>query len=618
MMVPRFGLNRFDARSVDAFAADVRRAEELGWDAALQPDSQLRRRDTYVLLAAAARATERIVLGPLLANPVNRHPTVTASSIATIDELAPGRTLLGWGVGDTAVRLAGLRPARVKELEASTRLMRALLDGEAVEVGAARPAQLPHHRPVPIWIAAGGPRTLRMAGGVADGVFIRVGTHAANIGVAVEAIRAGAAEAGRDPAAVRCGGDLPHGARGRAGAARSRWASRWPPATTSTRPPSSRRRGLAWAGPHPETLKHEHKVWPDFHHAPDLEASGRVVDFLPTDAADAFCLRGGPDADRRAARPGDQRGAGRARLRRAPSDSESRDCPTTPSTATWRAWRARSCRACGPGSALGRPEVAALTTAEEGLSEHARRNRAAWDRQADDWREPGQRAWAETEPTWGIWQVPESELRVLPDVDGQDVIELGCGTAYWSAWLARRGARVTGIDNSARQLQTARQLQREHGLEFPLLHGSAEAVPLPDASFDLAFSEYGASIWCDPRVWVPEAARLLRPGGRLIFMKHSTILTLCGPDDDAPVGDRLVRNYFGLHRLEWSTDGSVEFDLPYAEWIDLFRACGFTIERLVAVQAPAGATSRHKYVSLEWARRWPTEDIWRVRKGWAS
>jgi len=280
--------------------------------------------------------------------------------------------------------------------------------------------------------------------------------------------------------------------------------------------------------------------------------------------------------------------------------------------------RARSCRACGPGSALARPEVAALTTADDGLSEHARRNRAAWDRQADDWPEPGQRAWAATEPTWGMWQVPESELRVLPDVDGQDVVELGCGTAYWSAWLARRGARVTGIDNSARQLETARQLQREHGLEFPLLHGSAEAVPLPDASFDLAFSEYGASIWCDPRVWVPEAARLLRPGGRLIFMKHSTILTLCGPDDDAPVADRLVRDYFGLHRLEWSTDGSVEFDLPYAEWIDLFRACGFTIERLVAVQAPAGATSRHKYVSPEWARRWPTEDIWRVRKDGAS
>ena len=291
---PRFGLNRFDARSVDAFAADVRRAEDLGWDAALQPDSQLRRRDTYVLLAAAARATGRIVLGPLLANPINRHPTVTASSIATLDERAPGRTLLGWGVGDTAVRLAGLRPARVKELEASTRMLRALLHGAAVEVGAARPARLPHPRPVPVWIAAGGPRTLRMAGGVADGVFIRVGTHQANVRKAVDLIHAGAREAGRDPASVGVAAvfhtvlvDDP----GRALAmGKSMAAGYYEYSPTLFEGP-----GLAWTGPDPERLKRERQVWPDFHHAPDLEASGRVVDFLPETAADAFCLRGGPD-----------------------------------------------------------------------------------------------------------------------------------------------------------------------------------------------------------------------------------------------------------------------------------------------------------------------------------
>jgi 5,10-methylenetetrahydromethanopterin reductase len=290
---PRFGLNRFDARSVEAFAADVRRAETLGWDAAFQPDSQLRRRDTYVLLAAAARATERIVLGPLLANPVNRHPTVTASSIATIAELAPGRTLLGWGVGDTAVRLAGLRPARVKEFEASTRLVRALLDGEGVELGAPRPARLPHHQPVPIWIAAGGPRTLRMAGGVADGVFLRVGTHPANIATAVAAIRAGATEAGRDLSAVRLGlvlhtvlVDEPARARTMARSMAAGYYE-YSPALFDTA-------GLAWTGPDPERLKHERGVWPDFHHAPDLEASGRVVDFLSDAAADAFSLRGGP------------------------------------------------------------------------------------------------------------------------------------------------------------------------------------------------------------------------------------------------------------------------------------------------------------------------------------
>jgi 5,10-methylenetetrahydromethanopterin reductase len=293
MTAPRFGLNRFDARSVDLFAADVRRAEELGWDAAFQPDSQLRRRDTYVLLAAAARASRRITLGPLLANPINRHPTVTASSIATIDELAPGRVVLGWGVGDTAVRLAGLRPARIKELESSTRLMRALLDGEDVEVGAARPARLPHHRPVPIWIAAGGPRTLRMAGGVADGVFIRVGTHRANIAAAVDAIRAGAAESGRDPSRVRLGAvfhtvlvDDPSRALTMA---KSMAAGYYEYSPRLFDPPN-----LTWAGPDPETLKHRHQVWPDFHHAPDLEESGRVVDFLPEGAADAFALRGNP------------------------------------------------------------------------------------------------------------------------------------------------------------------------------------------------------------------------------------------------------------------------------------------------------------------------------------
>ena len=293
MKIPRFGLNRFDARSVDTFAADVRRAETLGWDAALQPDSQLRRRDTYVMLAAAARATERITLGTLLANPVNRHPTVTASSIATIDELAPGRVLLGWGVGDTAVCLAGLKPARVKDLEASTILMRKLLDGEAVEVGAARPARLPHHRPVPIWIAAGGPRTLRMAGGVADGVFIRVGTHEANVNASIEAIRAGARAASRDPSSVRLGAvfhtvlvDEPDRALTMAKSMAAGYYEYSPTLFDAPR--------LTWSGPDPETLKHEQGVWPDFHHAPDLIASGRAVDFLPVAAADAFSVRGGP------------------------------------------------------------------------------------------------------------------------------------------------------------------------------------------------------------------------------------------------------------------------------------------------------------------------------------
>ena len=248
------------------------------------------------------------------------------------------------------------------------------------------------------------------------------------------------------------------------------------------------------------------------------------------------------------------------------------------------------------------------------LPDHVQRNRIHWDRLAAEYVDWGRRSWASNEPTWGIWRVPERDLRALPDVAGKDVIELGCGTAYWSAWLARRGARVVGIDNSAKQLETARALQREHGLDFPLIHGNAESVPLPDVGFDLAFSEYGASIWCDPYRWIPEAARLLRSEGELVFLKNGILFNLCEPDAQVPATDRFVRDYFGLHRLEWSDDNSVNFTLPVGEWIRLFRANGFEVLDLIELQAPEGDTSRHKYVTAAWARRWPSEEIWRVRK----
>src|SRR5213596_3043283 len=97
------------------------------------------------------------------------------------------------------------------------------------------------------------------------------------------------------------------------------------------------------------------------------------------------------------------------------------------------------------------------------------------------------------------------------DVRGLDVVELGCGTAYLSAWLAKRGARPVGVDPTPAQLATARRMMDETGILFPLVEAPAEAVPLPDASFDLAISEYGASLWADPARWLPEAARLPRP-----------------------------------------------------------------------------------------------------------
>ncbi len=250
------------------------------------------------------------------------------------------------------------------------------------------------------------------------------------------------------------------------------------------------------------------------------------------------------------------------------------------------------------------------------LPEHVRRNRLQWDRWAADYVEPGRRNWNDDEPSWGIWDVPESQLRVLPDtVEGLDTIELGCGTGYVSAWLARRGARPVGIDNSEAQLSTARTLQREHGLEFPLLHGNAEAVPLPDAGFDLAISEYGASIWCDPYLWIPEAARLLRPGGRLIFLVNGVLAMLTIPDEEnAAAGDHLLRPYFGMHRFEWSDDDSVEFHLPHGEMLGLLRRCGFEVEELLEIRPPEGSTTRYPFITLDWARRWPCEEVWKARK----
>ena len=155
MLLPAFGLNRFDYSSPQAFAADARRAEALGWDYAFIPSSPLLLQDPYVNLAFAAVETSRIKLGPLIETPMMRNPAVIASSIATVERLAPTRTVLGYGVGDTAVRLMGKRPTRVAELEEATVLTRQLLAGEEIEVNAARPAILRHAAKVPVWIAAG-------------------------------------------------------------------------------------------------------------------------------------------------------------------------------------------------------------------------------------------------------------------------------------------------------------------------------------------------------------------------------------------------------------------------------------------------------------------------------
>lgn len=241
----------------------------------------------------------------------------------------------------------------------------------------------------------------------------------------------------------------------------------------------------------------------------------------------------------------------------------------------------------------------------------------AWNKFAESYAAAGERAWSQDEPTWGMWRIPESQAGILPQViSGLDVIELGCGTAYVSSWLARQGARPTGIDISDEQLKSARTFQEKHKIFFPLIHGNAEKVPLPDSSFDLAISEYGASIWCDPYKWIPEASRLLRPNGYLIFLVNGTILMLCVEEiEEKPASNRLLRDYFGMHRFEWPDgDDSIEFHLGYGDWIRLLRNNSLTVENLIELRPSADATTTYPFVALDWARRWPSEEVWIARK----
>ena len=215
--------------------------------------------------------------------------------------------------------------------------------------------------------------------------------------------------------------------------------------------------------------------------------------------------------------------------------------------------------------------------------------------------------------TWGVWRIPEAELHILGAVADKDVLEFGCGAARWSIALAQIGARPVGLDFSAQQLKHARRLMQEAGVDFPLVEASAEDVPLPDASFDIIFCDWGAMTFSDPRRTVPEVARLLRPGGLFAFANATPIQFLCLDTKTDEISERLINDYFGMHRLEW--EDSVEFQLPYGDWLRLFRQNGLLVEDLIETRPAAGVTSTYRTEAENaWARRWPMECIWRLRK----
>ena len=246
------------------------------------------------------------------------------------------------------------------------------------------------------------------------------------------------------------------------------------------------------------------------------------------------------------------------------------------------------------------------------MTHHVAQNRTFWDARSDEYQAQHAGYISPDRMAWGVWQIAEDEVRALPDVEGKDVLELGCGACQWSIALARRGARPVGLDVSARQLEHAGRLMAQAGVDFPLVHGSAEDVPLPDAGFDLVFADHGAFGFTDPYRTVPEAARLLRPGGDLVFSMHTPISDICWGDDDDP-GTTLGRDYFGLRSAE--VEGTIDFQLGYGDWIRLFAANGLQTLDLIELRPPADAVSSYRSErSRDWARRWPMDHIWRLRK----
>jgi SAM-dependent methyltransferase len=258
--------------------------------------------------------------------------------------------------------------------------------------------------------------------------------------------------------------------------------------------------------------------------------------------------------------------------------------------------------------ALPSSSAAVRATIAGNVAQWTRVNREYGDASAEE-------SWNAEHITWGQFGIRDEDVgSPLGDVAGKDILELGCGVAYFSAWLAKRGARPVGVDPTPAQLETARRLQAKTGIDFPLIEGAGEHVPLPDDAFDIVFSEYGASLWADPQRWIPEAARLLRPGGRLVFLTNSVLVYLCSPDT-GHVSERLQRPQFGMYSIRWPDQEGTEYNLGHGDWIGLLRRHGFEIEALI--EPPVAPTARtheyHDFVSADWARRWPAEEIWVAR-----
>ena len=192
--------------------------------------------------------------------------------------------------------------------------------------------------------------------------------------------------------------------------------------------------------------------------------------------------------------------------------------------------------------------------------------------------------WARPDPVWGLFAVPERDLDVLGDVRGLDVAELACGTAYFSAWLTRAGARTVAVDLSGEQLATARRLQQAVG---PL------PAPAGRRASGCPWRATASTWWSASTAPPPGATPALAsrggpaapPGGRLVFLTNSHLSALCVPAEEGVAEERLLRGQREAYRVRWP-GGGVEFHPSHGDWVRLLRRSGFVVEALHEIYAP--------------------------------
>ncbi|MEV8319294.1 class I SAM-dependent methyltransferase [Streptomyces sp. NPDC059900] len=213
---------------------------------------------------------------------------------------------------------------------------------------------------------------------------------------------------------------------------------------------------------------------------------------------------------------------------------------------------------------------------------------------------------------WGMYSIPDAHLHALGEVTGKRVLELGCGAGQWAGALAAEGADVVGLDLSEAQLSAAARTMGDG--RYRLVQGAAEQLPFADSSFDLVFCDFGGLSWAPAHQAVPQAARVLRPGGRLVFNVASPWFEACYDEAARRVTTTLQQDYFELDAIA-EGDGARSYQLTYGDWVRVLRGAGLVIDDLIEPRPqPATPNGYNETDPPVWAHRWPAELLWVTHK----